>query len=101
MKGSHGYRRRTRNLRVKTRERGKIRITRYLQEFNEKDIVSISINPRYQAIPHPKFQGRSGVILNRQGRAYYVRIKDGDKTKEILVMPEHLISLKGRDSAGE
>ncbi len=94
MKGSHGFRRGTRNLKVKVRKKGKVGIKGYLQKFGENDIVSISINPRYRAIPHPRFQGKSGVILNTQGRAYYVRIKDGDKTKKVLITPEHLIPIK-------
>lgn len=101
MKGSHGFRRRTRNLRVKVKEKGKVGIKRYLQKFEENDMVSISINPKYRAIPYPKFQGRSGRILNRQGRAYYVEIKDGDKTKNVLITPEHLIPLKRNSIGGE
>ncbi|MEM4347171.1 MAG: 50S ribosomal protein L21e [Candidatus Altiarchaeota archaeon] len=94
MKGSHGMRRRTRNLKVNPRDRGKINIKRYLKKFNEGDTVAIDIDPRYQAIPYPKFQGRSGKVVGKQGRAYYVLIKDGRKEKKILVTPEHLTSLE-------
>ena len=90
MKGSTGYRRNTRNLRVKLRDKGKIKIKDYLQEFSEGDTVAIKINPRYQKIPHPRFHGRIGKISGRQGRAYYVEIMDGDKEKKLLVTPEHL-----------
>lgn len=93
-KGSTGYRRKTRHLRVKLRDRGKIKIRKYMQEFEEGDIVSISINPRYQNIPHPRFQGKSGRVVKKQGRAYYVQIKDKDKTKQIISNPEHLIALR-------
>ncbi|RLI91906.1 MAG: 50S ribosomal protein L21e [Candidatus Altiarchaeales archaeon] len=94
MKGSKGYRRGTRNLRVRSRDRGKIKIRRYLQEFKEGDLVSISIDPRYQVIPHPRFRGRSGRVVGRQGRCYYVEIRDGNKRKRLLVAPEHLIPLR-------
>ena len=93
-KGSTGYRRKTRHLRVKLRDRGKIKIRQYMQNFEEGDAVSIRINPRYQNIPHPRFQGTSGRIVKKQGRAYYVRIKDGDKIKQIISNPEHLVRLK-------
>jgi len=93
MKGSKGYRRRTRNLRVNPRDRGKISIRRYLQKFKENDIVSINIDPRYQKIPHPRFQGKTGRVVGKQGRAYYISILDGKKEKKILVTPEHLTSL--------
>ena len=94
MKGSRGYRRKTRNLRVKVRDRGKIKIRKYLQKFEEGDIVSISIDASYQAIPHPRFRGKSGKVVGNQGRAYYVRIKDMNMTKNVLITPEHLIPLK-------
>ncbi len=94
MKGSKGYRRRTRNLKVRRRDKGKIRIRDYLREFREGDKVSVKINPKYQKIPHPRFHGRIGEIIGKQGRAYYVKIRDGSKDKKLLVTPEHLISLQ-------
>ena len=94
MKGSHGYRRRTRDLKVKTRDRGKIKISKYLQKFKEGDSVSICIDPMYQAIPHPRFNGRSGKVIGKQGRCYFVTVRDGNKKKDILVAPEHLNALK-------
>jgi large subunit ribosomal protein L21e len=90
MKGSHGHRRRTRDIKAKLRDRGKPKIRKYLQDFKENESVSIVIDPSYQAIPHPRFQGRTGKIVSRQGRAYCLEIKDGGKTKNIIVTPEHL-----------
>ncbi len=93
MKGSKGYRKGTRNLRVRLRDKGKTKIRDYLREFSEGDKVAIKINASYQKIPHPRFNGRIGEVAGRQGRAYYVKIKDGNKDKKVLVTPEHLISL--------
>ena len=90
MKGSNGYRRRTRNLSVKPREKGKVKIRSILQKFGEEEKVSIKINPSFQKMPHPRFNGRTGKVVGNQGRAYYVEIKDGGKSKKILVTPEHL-----------
>ncbi len=94
MKGSQGYRRRTRNLRVKPKDKGKVSIRKYMQEFKKDDVVSIKVNPLYQAIPHPRFNGKTGKIVSVQGRAYYVSIADGGKKKNILVTPEHLVLQK-------
>ena len=94
MKGSHGIKRRTRNFRVTPRDRGKKSIRRYLKTFKDDDIVAVNINPMYQGTPFPRFQGKSGRVVGKQGRAYYVLISDGDKEKKILVTPEHLTSLK-------
>jgi len=90
MKGSDGYRRRTRSLRVKPRDRGKVSIRARLAKFNEAEKVAINIDPLYQKIPHPRFHGLTGKITGSQGRAYLVEIRDGNKTKTVLVTPEHL-----------
>ena len=90
MKGSGGYRRRTRNLRVKPREKGKASIRATLQRFGAADRVSIKINPSSQSMPHPRFNGRTGRIVGSQGRAYFVEVADGGTSKKILVAPEHL-----------
>jgi large subunit ribosomal protein L21e len=94
MKGSKGYRRRSRNLKVKPRDRGKLKISAYLQSFEDHDKVSININPSFQKIPHPRFNGRTGKVVGSQGRAYLVELKDGGKRKSILVPPEHLRRVK-------
>ena len=65
-----------------------------MREFNIQDRVSISIDPSYQNIPHPRYQGRCGPIVGKQGRSYFVAIKDGRVDKKILVNPEHLVALK-------
>lgn len=90
MKGSNGPRRRTRNLTKKQREKGKNKIRDYLQEFKVGADVSISINPSYQKMPHPRFQGRTGKVVGQQGRGCIVEIRDGSKKKKIITQPQHL-----------
>ncbi|VVB52574.1 50S ribosomal protein L21e [uncultured archaeon] len=90
MKGSNGPRRRTRNFHVEPKSRGKISISRYLQQFEEAETVSIVIDSRYQSVPHKRFQGKTGVIVGKQGRAYYISVRDGNSQKTVLVNPEHL-----------
>jgi large subunit ribosomal protein L21e len=94
MKGSHGYRRRTRGLKVEGRDKGKVNIKKYMRDFSENDRVAINIDPTYQNIPHPRFQGRSGKVVGKQGRAYFIEIFDGSMEKKILVNPEHLNALR-------
>jgi large subunit ribosomal protein L21e len=90
MKGSNGIRRRTRNLKVKPRDSGKLSIRARLAKFEQDEQVSINIDPKYQKIPHPRFQGRTGKVVGSQGRAYFVEVADGGIQKKILVTPEHL-----------
>lgn len=91
MKGSHGYRRKTRNLHVDARRKGKTQIRKLLADFADGDIVSIAIDARSQAIPNPRFQGKTGRVVGRQGRSFFVQVTDGKATKKLLVAPEHLI----------
>lgn len=95
MKGSHGTRRRTRNLRKDVRSKGKISIRKYMQEFKEGERAAIVLDSSYPSIPYPKFQGKTGKIIGSRGRAYYLEIKDGGKTKKIIVTPEHLKKVGG------
>jgi len=88
---SHGFRFKTRKkLRKKIREKG-IKISRALQTFEVGDRVHIDIDPAvHKGMPHPRFQGRTGVVIGQRGRAYLVRVRDGDSYKTLIVRPEHL-----------
>lgn len=77
-------------MKVKSRDKGKLSIKTVLQEFEEDDMVSININPSFQKIPHPRFNGLTGKVVGSQGRAYFVSVRDGGQDKKILVTPEHL-----------
>jgi len=89
---SHGIRFRSgRKLRKRVREKG-IRIRKFLQEFEVGQSVHISIeSSSHKGMPHPRFQGKTGQVIGKRGRAYLVRIRDGGKYKTIISTPEHLI----------
>ncbi len=88
---SHGFRIKSRKkLRKKIREKG-IKIRRALQVFEVGQRVHIDIDPAvHKGMPHPRFQGRTGVVIGKRGRAYLVRIRDGGLYKTLIVRPEHL-----------
>jgi len=87
---SKGRRRRTRKLlRVKARER--LPITRYLQEFKVGSKVVIKPNPSsHKGMPFKRFFGRTGTVIDKRGKSYIIKIKDGNKGKTIISRPEHL-----------
>jgi len=89
---SKGLRSKSRHvLQKKKRERGLSPITYALQEFSVGDKVNIVIDPSiHGGMPHHRFHGKTGDILERRGNAYMVKIRDGDKLKDIIVRPEHL-----------
>ncbi len=92
MKRPKGFRSRTRKkLRKHPRNRGKISISRLFQKLEKGDKVVIDIEPSYhKGMPHPRYQGRLGIIEGKIGRAYVVLIKDGGKIKKIYANPIHL-----------
>ena len=85
---SHGPRRRTRE---KFRKIGRVAINKYFKEFKIGEQVVIDIESSSQeGMPFRRFQGLSGKIIEKRGKAYIVKIKDGGKTKQIIAKPEHL-----------
>jgi large subunit ribosomal protein L21e len=96
MAKTHGTRRKSRHKLKKTvREKGLSPITRALQEFTEGDIVNIDLDPSIQnGMPHPRFHGRTGKVIERRGRAYMVEVRDGGLMKEVIALPEHLTQQK-------
>ncbi|RLG22437.1 50S ribosomal protein L21e [Methanosarcinales archaeon] len=93
MDKSHGIRRKTRyKLQKPKRKRGLSSITRALQEFEVGDRVHIKIDPSvHKGAPHPRFHGRTGEVIGQRGRAYLLKIRDGNTYKTVISLPEHLI----------
>ncbi len=87
-----GFRRKTRNkLRKNVRIKGKISLTSYFREFKEGDKVTLKAEPSVQkGMYFPRYHGKYGVVKKKQGSCYYIQIKDGRKSKDVLVHPVHL-----------
>ena len=87
-----GYRRKKRNLfRKSAGTKGKISLTRYFQEYTEGEKVTLSLEPAVQTgMYHPRFYGRAGIVEEKRGECYRVKIVDGNKEKSVIVHPIHL-----------
>ncbi len=92
MRGSKGYRAGTRHLLTKgVREKGKIRVSKLLREYEPGSRVVIKTDPAMQkGMPHRRFYGHTGTIILKRGRSYVVDVSQGDSMKRIIVRPEHL-----------
>ena len=92
VKASKGLRRKTRNILGKTpRTKGMSPITHEFRNFEVGEKVNAVIDPAvHHGMPHMRFQGKTGVVSGKQGRAYVVELKDGDKPKTVVTRPEHL-----------
>ncbi len=78
----------------KTREKGKIRLSNYFQEFDKGDTVAvvreISLQPEFPGT----IQGRTGIIEGKKGKSYEVKINDKKKEKRYFIEPIHLKKIK-------
>lgn len=64
---------------------------RSIQDYDEDQKVHLNIDP---SVPdgqfHPRFNGHTGTVLGKQGRAFQVEISDKGKSKTLIVNPAHL-----------
>ncbi|MGB9675704.1 MAG: 50S ribosomal protein L21e [Candidatus Bathyarchaeales archaeon] len=97
MRKSKGYRAGTRRLlRKDPRERGKMRISKLLHEYQPGTRVVIKLDPSVQkGMPHRRYHGKVGTVVEKRGRSYVVNVTQGDTVKEIIARPEHLEPYKG------
>ncbi len=78
-------------LSVTIRERGKIPLSRYFQEFKDGDKVNLKLHPNVQfGRFYPRFHGLTGTISGKKGSCYQVTISDKGKEKFLYVHPIHL-----------
>ena len=78
-------------LRKGKRERRRLFISRSMHPYQEGDKVAIVLDGAQQrGMPHRRFQGKTGVISGAQGRAFVVKVSDGNMMKTVVARPEHL-----------
>lgn len=96
MKKSKGYRSGARRLLTKEpRERGKIRLSKLLQEYEPGANVVVMIDPSVQkGMPHKRYHGKVATVVSKRGRSYVLKVPQGDAIKEIIARPEHLTPCK-------
>lgn len=80
--------------RKKVRTRGKLQLSRYFQELKEGDRVSITRESSVKSSFPERLQGRTGLIVDKRGKAYIIKVKDQNKEKKFIIEPIHLRKLK-------
>ena len=98
VKSSKGFRSRTRGTLTKeVRERGMPPVSKFLQTFEPGTRVIIRLeasDPHGQ--PHPRYQGRVATVVGRQGSAFLIEFRDGNKRKQAIATAVHLIPAGSR-----
>ncbi len=89
---SKGTRRKSRQILKKSpRERGMQSLGKSLYKYNLGDQTLIKIDSSvHKGMPHVRYSGKVGVITEERGRAYIVELKEGGKTRKLIVRHEHL-----------
>ncbi len=78
-------------MRKSPRDRGMAPITHSFINFEGGEKASVVIDSSvHGGQPHIRFQGETGTIVGKQGRAYVLEVNVGKKGKRIIVGPEHL-----------
>ena len=92
MPRSKGPRRKSRSILTKrVRERGKLGLSRLLARYEVGEKVVIDIDSGiHKGMPHKRYQGKVGTIIERRGRAYVIEIPQRKTVKLIISTPEHL-----------
>lgn len=88
----NGPRKKTRyKLKKALRRRGITPVTSVIQTFEIGEHVHIVLEPSVQkGMPHRRFHGKTGTILGQRGRAWMLRISDGNSEKVVIARPQHL-----------
>ena len=83
-------------MRKPIREKGKPKLTKFLYKYENGASVIIKIDSSQQkALPHRRFHGKIGKVIDKRGRGYIVRVAQGNSMREIIVRTEHLEPYKG------
>ena len=89
-KKSRGFRAKTR-FKIRQKPAYRPPINKFLREFKKDQTVVILQEPASQkGMPHPRFKGKTGKIIEKRGKSYIIEILDGNKAKKIISRPEHL-----------
>jgi large subunit ribosomal protein L21e len=97
MRGSKGYYSGARGLLKKApRDKGKPKLGKLLIEHAVGSQVIIKMDSSIQkSMPHKRFHGKIGTVVEKRGRGYVVSVAQGDAVKQIIVRSQHLEAYKG------
>jgi len=85
---SHGFRHKSRKVMTKKNPRG---VSFLLREYHEGEQALVIIDPRqHKGLPHRRYHGKVGRIINVGRRAVTLHVKLGNKTKTLITRFDHI-----------
>lgn len=92
---SHGlFSGRTRHL-SRHHKPGKLAIGALLKNFKEGDRVTIVPKGNFKDIPHPRYRGKVGVVVEKRGGAYVVKFNVSKRTVRTLIVNQRHLDIAG------
>jgi large subunit ribosomal protein L21e len=67
-----------------------VTVAQIIRTFKVGDKVVVTPKARWDGMPHLRYTGRQGVILEKRGKAYMVEVRDYKVKKNIIVGAVHL-----------
>ncbi len=85
---SHGlFVGRTRHL-ARHHQPSKLGISKLIKDFKVGDKVIIVQKGNFRDIPHPRYRGKVGTVLEKRGSAYVVEVDMSRSTKRKIIVPQ-------------
>ncbi len=85
---SHGFKHKSRKVMTKKNPRG---VSFLLREYHEGEQALVIIDPRqHKGLPHRRYHGKVGKIINVGRRAVTLHVKLGNKTKTLITRFDHI-----------
>jgi len=85
---SHGFKHKSRKVMTKKNPRG---VSFLLRDYHEGEQALIIIDPRqHKGLPHRRYHGKVGKIINVGRRAVTLHVKLGNKTKTLITRYDHI-----------
>ena len=89
-KSSHGlFVGKTRHL-ARHHRPSNLSIDNFIKTFNIGDKVAIVPKSNIKNIPHPRYKGRVGTIIDKRGSSYVVKVKIMSANRILIVPQLHL-----------
>ncbi len=85
---SHGFRHKSRSVMTKDAPRG---VSFLLREYKVGDQALVIIDPRqHKSLPHRRYHGKVGRVIEVGRRAITLHVKLGNKTKTLITRLDHV-----------
>lgn len=85
---SHGlFMGRTRHL-ARHHKPSKLGLTKLIKNFKVGDTAAIVPKGSFSDIPHPRYRGKMGKIIEKRGDSYVIRIHVSKSTTRDIVVPQ-------------